>query len=80
MNLEDFKKINSYRKAIFFDDLSFLKNINNEDAYIINIDKIPNHDVIKDLKKIDNIFLFSWGNFRRSYLTTLADLKAYKNI
>ena len=80
MKIKDFKKISSYRKVIFFDDLSFLKNINNEDAYIININKISNHDVIKDLKRIDNIFLFSWGYFRRSYLTTLADLKAYKNI
>ena len=80
MKIKDFKKISSYRKVIFFDDLSFLKNINNEDAYIININKISNHDVIKDLKRIDNIFLFSWGYFRRSYSTTLADLKAYKNI
>ena len=80
MNLEDFKKINSYKKVFLYDNLSFLKKRNNEDAYVINIDKIRDQDSIRDLKKIDNVFLFSWGFFRRSYLTTLADLKAYKNL
>ena len=80
MNLKDFKKINNYKKVFLFDNLSFLKNRNNEDAYVINIDKIHDQNSIRDLKKIDNVFLFSWGFFRRSYLTTLADLKAYKNL
>ena len=80
MNLEDFKKINSYKKVFLYDNLSFLKKRNNEDAYVINIDKIRDQDSIRDLKNIDNVFLFSWGFFRRSYLTTLADLKAYKNL
>ena len=51
MNLKDFKKINNYKKVFLFDNLSFLKNRNNEDAYVINIDKIHDQNSIRDLKK-----------------------------
>lgn len=80
MKLADFKNLQNYNKAFLCDDLSFLKNKNKDDAYIINIDKVTDQNLINNLKKESNVFLFSWGYFKRSYLTTLADLKAYKNL
>ncbi len=80
MKLADFKNLQKYNKAFLCDDLSFLENKNKDNAYIINIDKVANKNLINKLKKESNIFLFSWGYFKRSYLTTLADLKAYNNL
>lgn len=81
MNNIDFKRLKKYRQIHLIDDLDSFDENNQEIGYVYLNNKISNKKkFFKKFDKRNNLFLFSWQYFRRGYLTTLADLKAFQNI
>lgn len=81
MELENFKKLNKFKKIILIDQISSIDKTNTDTAYVLLNNTVLNKN--KYLGKLNtngNIFLFSWQYFKRGYLTTLADYKSFKNI
>ena len=81
MNKKDFERLKKYRQIHLIDNLDSFNEKKQEIGYVYLDNYISNKkDFFKKFEKKDNLFLFSWQYFRRGYLTTLADLKAYQNI
>ncbi len=81
MNKKDFEKLKKYSQIHLIDTLDTFNEKKQEIGYVYLDNYISNKkEFFKKFKKKDNLFLFSWQHFRRGYLTTLADLKAYQNI
>lgn len=81
MNKKDFERLKKYSQIHLIDNLDSFNENKQEIAYVYLNNYISNkNEFFKEIKKKDNLFLFSWQYFRRGYLTTLADLKSYQNI
>ena len=83
MKLENLKKLKEYNSIYFIDNFDEIKNFNDENCYVIfNKHNYKNEELLnkKNKKNKKNIKFFSWQYFKRDYLTTLADYKAYKNL
>jgi hypothetical protein len=81
MNKKNFERLKKYSQIHLIDTLDSFNEKNQEIGYVYLNNHISNKkEYFKKFKKKDNLFLFSWQYFRRGYLTTLADLKAYQNI
>ena len=81
MNKKDFERLKKYSQIHLIDNLDSFNEKKQEIGYVYIDNYISNKkEYFKKFEKKDNLFLFSWQYFRRGYLTTLADLKAYQNI
>ena len=81
MNKKDFERLKKYNQIHLIDTLKSYNEKKQEIGYVYLDNYISNKKkYFRKFKKKDNLFLFSWQHFRRGYLTTLADLKAYQNI